>query len=213
MLDIVIVFSICERNGFLRRNVLAAASQSQFKFGSLTLVGAVTIVTLSVLYIPIHADITTQRETTQVASDNDQVVVLTNLIRTQHGLNPLRTNNALQSAALAYASDMATRGYFSHNTPEGKTALSWITEAGYTNVGQWAENIAAGYASPEENVTLWQNSPEDLNNILNANFADTGVGISRDLTTKKWLYVQLFSATHTDASLSPNNIPETVTNP
>ena len=50
-----------------------------------------------------------------------------------------------------------------------------MTRAGY----QWSgagENIAAGYASPEDVMDGWMNSQGHRANILNCAFRDIGVG-------------------------------------
>ncbi|KKU76320.1 MAG: hypothetical protein UY00_C0015G0001, partial [Candidatus Wolfebacteria bacterium GW2011_GWA1_47_6] len=43
----------------------------------------------------------------------------------------LQTSEVLQKAAQMKADDMAQKGYFAHNSPEGVTPWYWIDRAGY----------------------------------------------------------------------------------
>lgn len=90
---------------------------------------------------------------------------------------------ALRCAARLHASDMNTRRYFSHNTPEGIGFSTRIERAGYSwcNIG---ENIASGYLTPQAVVDGWMNSPGHCQNIMNPRFTELGVGRSGDLWTQ-----------------------------
>jgi len=67
----------------------------------------------------------------------------------------LKWNNTLQKVAEDKARDMATRNYFSHQTPEGKGINIMINEAGYIIPADWYsdpafnyfESLAAGWGS------------------------------------------------------------------
>lgn len=105
-----------------------------------------------------------------------QVLNLVNKERTQRGLSPLNYSYELEKVAKAHSLDMASRNYFSHNSPEGKTPFDRIKNAGisYNSAG---ENIAAGQKSPEEVVNGWMNSPGHRANILNSNYTKMGIGV------------------------------------
>ncbi len=104
-----------------------------------------------------------------------KVLELVNAERAKYGLSALSWNDELAQVARAHSKDMATRGFFSHNTPEGKTPFDRIKSAGisYRSAG---ENIAAGQKTPEEVVEAWMNSEGHRANILNSSYTQIGVG-------------------------------------
>lgn len=104
-----------------------------------------------------------------------EVLNLTNTQRTQRGLQPLRLNQLLTNAAQGHSEDMALRDYFSHDGPNGSSIASRIMASGY-NYSRVGENIAAGYATPQEVVDSWINSPGHRANILNPDFQEIGIG-------------------------------------
>ena len=63
-----------------------------------------------------------------------EVINAVNLERRKAGLTPLLPSKLLRAAAVAHAKDMYTRDYFGHYTPEGKSFVERIKEAGYTDV-------------------------------------------------------------------------------
>jgi len=104
-----------------------------------------------------------------------QVLELVNAERAKHGLSALSWDNSLADVARAHSRDMAARGFFSHNNPDGKTPFDRIKAAGISD-GSAGENIAAGQKNPEEVVDAWMNSAGHRANILNASFKKLGVG-------------------------------------
>jgi len=105
-----------------------------------------------------------------------QVVYLTNLEREAQGLPPLKANALLSQAARAHSLAMAERDFFDHKDPQtGSTSADRAHAAGYA----WAalgENIAMGYATPEDVVRGWMASPGHRRNILSLDFREIGVG-------------------------------------
>lgn len=55
-----------------------------------------------------------------------------NRIRIQHGLNSVEKSSELAAIALGHSRDMARRGYFSHDSPEGRAPQDRAEAAGYT---------------------------------------------------------------------------------
>lgn len=104
-----------------------------------------------------------------------QVVALVDVERSRAGCGPVTANAALQSAAQGHSDEMATRGYFSHTSPDGSTFAGRIRAAGYRG-GAIAENIAAGQTSAEDVMSAWMASPGHRANILNCTYRDIGVG-------------------------------------
>jgi uncharacterized protein YkwD len=107
----------------------------------------------------------------------DQVVVLVNQERAKVGCKPLTADSRLTAAARGHSQDMANRNYFDHNTPEGVTPWTRITNAGY-HFSTAAENIAAGQTTPAQVMNAWMNSEGHRANILNCNLRNIGVGLA-----------------------------------
>ncbi|HEX5415383.1 MAG TPA: CAP domain-containing protein, partial [Chloroflexota bacterium] len=112
------------------------------------------------------------------ASPADQAVALVNAERARQGLPPLRVAPELAAAAQSYAQLMASRGFFSHDGPDGSTMVSRDQAAGYTNWTLLEENLAAGNATAPEAVAAWLASPEHRANILSPKVDETGVGFA-----------------------------------
>ncbi len=109
------------------------------------------------------------------AEAQQQVLALTNEERSKAGCPALTLNSQLNAAADGHSEDMAARGYFDHNTPEGTGPGARIDAAGYSGRG-WGENIAQGQSTASEVVAGWMNSTGHRENILNCNFNELGVG-------------------------------------
>lgn len=103
-------------------------------------------------------------------------VRLTNQERTRRGCAPLRVDGRLTRSARAHSRDMAAKGYFDHNSPQGVTPWQRMARAGYSNSA--AENIARGYASAEETVRGWMANAGHRRNILNCQITTVGVGVA-----------------------------------
>jgi uncharacterized protein YkwD len=101
----------------------------------------------------------------------------TNAYRSQFNCPPLHENAQLEQAALAHSQDMALHGYFDHNSPSGQTPWDRIHAAGY-QFSMAAENIAAGYPTPEAVIDAFFNEtpPNDghRRNLLNCSLRDVG---------------------------------------
>ncbi len=109
------------------------------------------------------------------------VICLINRERAAHGLSALRANRALRRAARGHARDMVVRGYFAHDTPEGRTpaarALAYTARADRWTVG---ENLAWGsgpIATPRQTVINWMQSPTHRANVLRPVFREVGIGV------------------------------------
>lgn len=101
----------------------------------------------------------------------------TNTQRQSNSLAGLSLNEQLDQAAQAKANDMATRDYWSHNTPDGATPWTFIINAGY-QYQTAGENLAYGFDTSDATVTAWMNSPEHRDNILNNTYTDVGFGVA-----------------------------------
>ena len=97
----------------------------------------------------------------------------TNGERSNDHLPALQINKQLTEAAQAKANDMATRGYWSHVTPDGKQPWAFIDAAGYKYEAA-GENLAYGFGSSDQVMTAWMHSPEHRANIMNDVYQDVG---------------------------------------
>jgi uncharacterized protein YkwD len=88
---------------------------------------------------------------------------------------PLRLNRALDAAALSHSEYRAQVRLFSHRQKNGSEVGDRARRAGY----RWrtiGENIASGQRTAREAVEGWLDSPGHCANIMNAAFAEMGVG-------------------------------------
>jgi uncharacterized protein YkwD len=120
---------------------------------------------------------TTARPLSGNSSYEAQVVTLVNQQRSAAGCAALTVDSRLTAAARGHSQDMAQRNYFDHNTPEGVTPWTRITNAGY-HFSTAAENIAEGQPTPAAVMDAWMNSPGHRANILNCALRNIGVGLA-----------------------------------
>jgi uncharacterized protein YkwD len=104
-----------------------------------------------------------------------QLLQLVNEERMLHQLAPLQINSELSTAAKLHGADMFTRGYFSHNTPEGKDPFHRLNDLHipYKYAG---ENLAYSFSIIKAHAALMQ-SPGHRANILNPKFSKIGISV------------------------------------
>ncbi|MBE9047200.1 CAP domain-containing protein [Pleurocapsales cyanobacterium LEGE 10410] len=105
----------------------------------------------------------------------NQVVTLINVERTEADLDPLQIDSQLSQAARVHSESMAERDFFSHSGVDDSSPFDRIQDTGY-QYSTAAENIAAGYQTPETVVEAWMGSAGHRANILNSDFTEIGVG-------------------------------------
>ena len=118
------------------------------------------------------------REVTDPATWQYELLLLTNMARANAGLPSLIWNATLAEAAAAHCADMAERGYFAHETPEGVTPLDRLILRGVL-CSTAAENIAAGQPDPATVFTGLMESPHHRENILSPDVTELGIGFAR----------------------------------
>lgn len=96
--------------------------------------------------------------------------------RLQNGFSELTTDEQLNKAASLKAEDMFTKGYWSHNAPDGAQPWKWFELAGYEyqNAG---ENLAKDFKTSEGVTKAWLNSESHKKNMLNPVFENVGVAV------------------------------------
>ncbi|MBN2094281.1 MAG: CAP domain-containing protein [Candidatus Zambryskibacteria bacterium] len=108
------------------------------------------------------------------------LVNLTNKDRVAANIEELKVNPILERAAQMKADDMAEKGYFAHNTPDGKTPWYWFERAGYKYIYA-GENLAVNFQDSEDIETAWMNSKPHFLNIINPKYTEIGIATSTGL--------------------------------
>ncbi len=111
-----------------------------------------------------------------------RVVELVNEVRAAHSRPPMKLSAALTNSARYHAADMHQDSYVNHQTLDRRngdlvTVCDWgdRIRVYYMGLGGLAENLSAGYASPEEAMAGWMNSSSHQEHIL-GNYREIGVG-------------------------------------
>lgn len=134
--------------------------------------------------------------TASVASLERRAFELINEQRAANGEAPLVWDAELCRMARMHSENMARMGFFDHTGPDGRDMRS---RAHSSNVRGWsalAENIAynQGYEDPAGfAVERWMRSPKHRDNVLNAVFTRSAVGIARSPDGRVFL-TQVFVA-------------------
>jgi uncharacterized protein YkwD len=113
------------------------------------------------------------------------VLCLINRKRAENGESPLVTSPELEQAAEGHCQELIADDYFAHVSPSGETPVERIRLTGYIpgpSVGYViGENLAWGtyqLSTPQAIVSAWIASPGHLANILEAQYRETGIGIT-----------------------------------
>lgn len=104
-----------------------------------------------------------------------RMLELLNQERASRGLSSLTLDTGkLRDVARAHSRDMFARGYFAHDTPEGKTPFDRMREGGVTFLAA-GENLAF---APDVEIAHkgLMNSPPHRKNILDPDFHRVGIG-------------------------------------
>ena len=130
----------------------------------------------------VNTELTPNAENLQLIRDAIQCLV--NKQRAQHGETPLLASTQLQAAAQSHAEDMIAGDYFEHVSPSGVTPVDRMRASGYIPNDQVGyvvgENLAWGtlwLATPQAIVSAWVASPGHLANILESQYAETGIAV------------------------------------
>ena len=111
------------------------------------------------------------------SADLAREVELINAARQTAGLTALAFSPLLSDAAQNYSQVLASGTCFEHSCGAVPDFAERIGQAGYTGWTAIAENIAAGYPTPEAVVAGWMASAGHRANILSASYSEIGVGV------------------------------------
>jgi uncharacterized protein YkwD len=120
----------------------------------------------------------TPKPTATASGVTARIVQLVNAERAKAGCRPLTVNAELMKAAQAHSADMAAHQNMSHTGSDGSSPGDRITRAGYV-WSAYGENVAYGYATADQVMTGWMNSPGHRANILNCSYQEIGVGLAQ----------------------------------
>ena len=147
------------------------------------------------VYVPSSGDDDDEPDVTPAPTFTEEqfaaeIFRLTNVERAKYGEPLVQTNDDLNRAAMQRAKEISVK--FSHTRPDGTNALSVFGE--YNNIpdNHAAENIAAGFASPQSTINGWMNSPGHRVSLLNTYSTHLGVGVYK--SGSSYYCVQLFTA-------------------
>ncbi len=130
---------------------------------------------------PLIVQIASSAEPSNLAPLEADLLIHVNQVRSDHNLVPLVRRSDLDRVALAHSIDMARRGYFSHQSPEGANAVDRLRQHGITDMRLAAENLGKTTQSDPSTqiVRSWLQSPDHRGNLLAPALNFTGIGIVR----------------------------------
>jgi uncharacterized protein YkwD len=142
---------------------------------------------------------------------------LINQDRTQRGLVPYRRDAHLMHIAGMRSYDMATKHYFSHRQPDGRTAFDMIDASGITWYSA-AEIIAWNNASDLAGSADWANqqwlgSSTHKAAIVSTSYNYIGVGLAVDTSNGRriWTAVIMKAPDHTGGWVTFDPLPNQLT--
>lgn len=132
----------------------------------------------------------------------------TNEVRVAEALAHLTPNPVLEQVAQMKADDMAAKGYFAHNSPDGKTPWYWFRQAGYQYVAA-GENLAVNFTDSKDVTDAWLRSPSHRANIMNGNYTEIGIATAQGYYKGKEaiFVVEVFGRPKSVTEVPPPTIP------
>ena len=131
-----------------------------------------------------------------VAQAETAMVVQLNKDRTERRLPAVRVDSRLMAIARARSVDMATKGYFAHRQPDGRTAFDLISAAriAWLSAGEiiaWNNWPTLASSVGAANVG-WLGSPGHYAILTDRSYNTIGVGLAVDPATGRKLWTALF---------------------
>ena len=107
-----------------------------------------------------------------------QILATLNAARRARGLRPLRLSPPLATAADGHSRSMATHGFFSHASRDGRT-LAHRVRPHYGRGRHWLAGENLLWASPtleaSEALQMWMDSPGHRRNMLDPRWREVGL--------------------------------------
>lgn len=158
-----------EINGF---RPLFLRSESAITLAGALVVLELVLFVLPTLYFPQYA-----RDLNLTAVLPGVLTNLTNEARGRNSLPALAVSPILTEAAQLKAEDMAGKGYFAHNSPDGRTPWYWFKAVGYNYVFA-GENLAVNFSDSQQVSDAWMRSPTHQANVVGKSYTEMGTGIA-----------------------------------
>ncbi|HYH11455.1 MAG TPA: CAP domain-containing protein [Thermomicrobiales bacterium] len=137
----------------------------------------VVLIVVAILPLLVAGGATTTAQSGYCASAEEMVLLdQINSFRQQNGLQPLTLSQPLGVAAQTKASDMASRDYIAHVSPDGQGPRELLNSSGYTYNTAYGENLAAGNESGAATFQQWRNSDSHRSIMLDPRFSAIGIG-------------------------------------
>jgi uncharacterized protein YkwD len=133
---------------------------------------------VGVVLVAIPAVSQAATKTSHEAAGEQQVLVLLNEIRADHGLSSFSASIPLRNAARAHSADMLANDYFDHDSPTEAWDARIYRHVKSPLIG---ENIAWGtgsYGTPDGIVSQWMHSPVHRHIILTAGLHKVGLALT-----------------------------------
>ncbi|HVW82929.1 MAG TPA: CAP domain-containing protein [Candidatus Paceibacterota bacterium] len=146
-------------------------TEEQYLIGGFFGIFALVIV---LLFCASSLDSSALRSSSLAAVVASVLVDLANQNRAESGVHGLAVSPLLAQAAQEKADDMASKGYFAHTSPDGKTPWYWFGAVGYS-FAYAGENLAVDFSDSQAVEDAWMNSPAHRANILDAHFTEVGI--------------------------------------
>lgn len=108
------------------------------------------------------------------------LVDLANDDRALANVPELVVNPKLIEAAQLKANDMAEKGYFAHQTPDGYDSWHWFEMVGY-DYSHAGENLAVDFSESSDVESAWMKSPTHRDNILNNKYTEIGIATAKGM--------------------------------
>lgn len=121
-----------------------------------------------------------------ITAQEQQLITDVNNYRTQHGLQQLKNDPALNQAAAWQSTDMLTHNSLSHTDSLGRSPFMRLQDCGYDVTEGYGENIANGTANADTIFTAWKNDPTHNQILLTARFNLTGVDLETSGNNAFW---------------------------
>ena len=140
---------------------------------------AISVVGLWVVASPAGA--TSQRPASAMGALEQGVLSDINGFRRDHNLAPLRFSPKLAAAARSHSSEMAQRGYFSHDSANGSSFgqphLALLPAQGRGITGRSARTCSGRRPTSTRRArsNMWLNSPQHRKNLLTARWREIGL--------------------------------------
>lgn len=152
---------------------------------------AIELIILLII-VPTRPGVLTEKLNSLAAIFPSVLVEKTNKERVKELENELTISPDLVLAAQLKANDMAEKGYFAHNSPDGKTPWYWLQEAGYAYETA-GENLAVNFVDSTDVHNAWMDSPTHKANIVREGFTEIGIATAEGTYKgKKAIFVAQF---------------------